>query len=322
MDEQQHYLIVKIKELADSLQRVPLISEFQSMLPRVSIEKTFGTYDNLLKGAGLLTTVNEPKFEYREPRLLTLDIETKPLKVWSWGLWEQNISLDMIIEDWSILSIAFKWVGNDEVFYYDVSKEQDICNDFKVVHAAWEALNHCDVLITQNGKKFDEKKLNAKFEQHGLGAPLPYRHIDTLQIKKKKFALTSNKLEYSTNKFNEKYKKLKHAKFSGMSLWLECMKGNPEAWAEMKEYNIHDVLALEELYINHLRHWDKSINFGAYTGAKHSCPRCGSADLIEKEKLTYTNTGAFQNYQCKNCKSYSTSKHNELSPSTRKNQLK
>lgn len=58
-----------------------------------------------------------------------------------------------------------------------------------------------------------------------------------------------------TDKFCKKYKKLKHKKFPGHELWKECLKGNKEAWNEMRKYNIHDVLATEELY-NVLKQWD------------------------------------------------------------------
>ena len=35
----------------------------------------------------------------KNPRILTVDIETAPLKVWAWGIWEPNIGLAMIAED-------------------------------------------------------------------------------------------------------------------------------------------------------------------------------------------------------------------------------
>jgi predicted RNA-binding Zn-ribbon protein involved in translation (DUF1610 family) len=300
-----------------------MVSEFITRLPRLDINGLFGSYDGLLKAAGLhiLSNESDPKPKLREPRILVFDIETKPLKVWCWGLWEQNIGLDMIIEDWSVLSWAAKWIGNDQIFYQDLSENTDYTKDELIIRGIWELLDQCDYVLTQNGIKFDEKKLNVKFEEYGLGAPSPYKHIDALRIVKKNFALTSNKLEFSTNKFNENFKKLKHGNFAGMKLWIECLAGNKAAWAEMKEYNIHDVLALEELYLNRLRKWDKSINFGVFTGISHSCPNCGSTELVEKE-YSYTKTGVFQNYQCNNCKSFSMSKQNELSTKTKKNLLK
>jgi hypothetical protein len=204
--------------------------------------------------------------------------------------------------------------------YQDLSQNCDYTKDEIIIMGIWELLNEADVIITQNGIKFDIPKLNGKFLKYKLGPPSPYKHIDTMKIKRK-LGLTSKKLAYSTEYFNDRYKKLKHAKFSGFSLWSECLKGNQEAWAEMKEYNIHDVLALEELYLEHLIAFDNTINYGVYTNEKNCCPNCGSTELIEGS-FHYTKTGAFQNYKCNVCKTWSQSKQNELSTSTKKNLLK
>ena len=319
--EQMHYVLCKLKDYANELGRVPMRHEFQAQLPRVNFDVLFKSYDNMIKAAGLLKE-DPPRPVFRDPKILVLDIETKPMKVWSWGIWDQNIALDMIIEDWSVLSWAAKWVGSEEVIYQDLSGNSDYTDDKIIIKGIWELLNQADVIVTQNGARFDEKKLNTKFEEHGFGPPTPFKHIDTLKIKKKYLALTSNKLEFSTGKFNEKYTKLKHKKFPGMSLWLECLKGNQEAWAEMKEYNIHDVLSLEELYMR-LKKWDKTINYGVYTGEKFSCPTCGNVDLEERESsFNFTKTGKFQNYFCKACGSHSSGKDNLLDKNLRKAFLK
>lgn len=321
-DSQMHFCIVKIKEMSDELGRVPTAGDWNKKFPNIQIGVLFGSYDKFLSAAGLLTVPDEPRIPVaREPKILVLDIETKPIIAYCWGLFDQNISLDMIIEDWSIISWAAKWIGSDEVFYQDLSKNKDYTDDRKIVEGIFNLLNECDAILTQNGSRFDEKKLNAKFAEYGLGAPSPYRHIDALKIKKKKFGLTSNKLEYSTNKFNSKYKKLKHKNFPGMSLWIECLNGNQDAWKEMMEYNIHDVLALEELYTEHLIGWDNTINHSVYNLSKGCCPNCGSEDLIAKDYV-YTKTGAYQSFRCKKCKAFSRSKSNELSSSVTKSMLK
>lgn len=316
--EQQHYLLQKLKELHSELGRVPVISDFKKIFPKIPIDLLFGSYDGMLKAAGLIE-IEAPKSIHRPPKILILDIETKPIKAWVWGTFDQNIGLDMIIEDWSVMSWAAKWAGSDEVFYQDLSMNTDYTKDELIMYGIWELLNEADVLITQNGKKFDIPKLNGKFAKYKLGPPSPYRHIDTLQIKRK-LGLTSKKLAYSTEYFNDKYKKLDHCTFSGFKLWSECLKGNPAAWAEMKIYNIHDILSLEELYFNHLISFDKTINHGTFTGNR-CCRNCGSTDLLEKA-LTYTNTGAYQSYHCSKCKTWSQSKHNELSVATMRKLLK
>lgn len=319
--EQQHYSLQKVKELRDELNRIPLISDWNKKYPNLKVLELFGfiTWDKFLTIAGLKEKDPEPKFKFRDPKILVLDIETKPLKAYCWGLFDQNISLDMIIEDWSVMSWAAKWIDNSKIFYQDLSQNTDYTKDELIVRGIWELLNECDVVLTQNGKRFDIPKLNAKFVEYKIGPPSPFKHIDTYTIKKK-LGLTSKKLEYTTNKFNEQYKKLKHAKFSGMSLWIECLKGNQEAWSEMKEYNIHDVLALEELYVNHLRKFDNTINYGVYTG-NGGCPNCGSDELTEKEH-GFTKTGAFQVFLCRRCGTFSSSKNNELSKAIKSKLLK
>lgn len=317
--EQQHYVICKLKELAKDLKRNPRIDEFKSVLPRIPIETLFGSYDKALQAAGLL--ILDVALERREPRILVADIELKPMKVWTWGIRDQYISHEQIIEDWSLLSWAAKVIGKEDIFYQDVSDQKDYSDDSIIVHGIWHLLNECDILVTQNGKSFDEKKLNTRFEKHKLGPPKPFKHVDALQIKKKKFGLTSNKLAYSTEYFNETFKKLSHSKYPGMQLWIECLKGNKDAWGEMKEYNIHDVLALEELYVNSLSKWDNTINLGVYTG-ESCCPACGSTDLKDMETYSYTKSAAYRNYQCQKCQAYCQGRDNELGKSVKQGLMK
>lgn len=320
--EQQHYCIQKIKELSDELNRVPLISDWNKKYPNLKVLELFGfiTWDKFLTVAGLKEVDPEPKFKFREPKILVFDIETKPIEAYCYGLFDQNIGIDMIIHDWNVLSWAAKWVGEDKIFYEDVSKQSNFRDDKNILPGIFNLLCECDVALTQNGIKFDIKKLQERFEVHGLGIPSPFRHIDTLRIKKRNFSLTSNKLAFSTDKFNKVYKKLDHEKYPGFKLHKECLKGNQDAWADMKEYNIYDVLSTEELYTNTLRKYDKTINYGVYTGTG-GCTNCGSDELTEKE-FGYTKTGAFQTFLCRRCGSYSSSKNNELSKATKSRLLK
>ena len=322
LSEQQFYLISKLKEMASELGRVPMASDFKAKFPNVNPTVLFGSYDGFLRAAGLFEADEDeiiPK--PREPKILVLDIELKPIVAYVWGLFDQNLGLDQIIEDWSVMAWAAKWIGNDTVMYQDVSDQDDYSNDELIICQIWDLINEADVLLTQNGMRFDIKKLNTRFEKYKLGKPSPFRHIDTLKIKKKHFGLTSNKLAYSTDFFNEKHKKLDHGKFPGMKLWIECLNRNPEAWKEMKEYNIYDVLSLEELYLNSLRHWDDTINYGVYTQEKGCCPNCGSTDLKE-EAYNYSKTAANKTYRCQKCGTICASKINDIHQNTRKTFLK
>ena len=118
------------------------------------------------------------------------------------------------------------------------------------------------------------------------------------------------------SKLNVKYKKLKHAKFSGFSLWKGCLANNKEAWAEMKEYNMYDVLSLEELYFK-LIPWDNTLNFNTYHEDDIHVCKCGSVDFA-KAGFHYTNAAKFQKHRCKDCGAIHRDKENLLPTAKRK----
>ena len=235
-----------------------------------------------------------------ELKILVYDIETSPLEVYTWGTFKQNIGLNQIIKDTSVLSWSAKWIGQDEVMYMDLRGKEDRRDDKELCQAIWELLDEADLVITQNGINFDEKRLNARFLYHGFRPPSSSKHIDTYRIAKKNFGFTSNKLAYMTDKFCTEYKKLSHAKYPGFSLWRQCLEyDNPEAWEEMEEYNRYDVLSLEELYLK-LAPWDNTIHFGPITGGNEMECKCGSTEY-KRSGFYYTGAGKFQKYQCLSC---------------------
>lgn len=234
------------------------------------------------------------------PRILLLDIETSPIISYTWGIWQQDIGLNQIKKDWHLLSFSAKWLNDKKMIYMDQRNNvKNIEDDRKLLNKLWELLDECDILITQNGKQFDIKKINARFILNGLTPPSSYKHVDTKQIAKRKFGFTSNKLEYMTNKLNVRYKKLKHSKFAGFDLWTECLAGNKDAWKEMEKYNNYDVLSLEELYLK-LAPWDNSINYNLYTDTEDTVCNCGNEEF-SKNGFCYTSIGKYQRYSCKKC---------------------
>ncbi len=251
------------------------------------------------------------------PKVLVYDIETAPLLGYVWGLWENNVALNQIHSDWHILSWSAKWLGDgpDKVMYMDQRNAKNIEDDSTLLMGIWKLLDEADVVITQNGKNFDQKKLNARFIMQGFQPPSSYKHIDTKQIASKIFKFSSNKLEYMSDKLNVTYKKQKHEKFSGFELWSECLKGNLEAWKEMEKYNKYDVLALEELY-HKLIPWDNSINFNVYHDQETNVCKCGSTSFI-KNGYYYTSNGKYQRHRCKGCGAETRDKENLFSKEKR-----
>ena len=255
------------------------------------------------------------KKKNKSPRILLIDIETSPIIGFVWGLWDNNLGLNQIKQDWNILSVAAKWYGEKKVFYYDNSRAKNVHDDKKILENIIKLLDKSDIVIGHNIKKFDHKKINARCAINKLPRPAPYKIIDTLTIAKKHFALTSNKLEYLVDKLCG-VQKSPHKKFPGQALWTECLKGNKEAWAEMKKYNVNDVIILEKLY-KVLQKWDNTINFDLYSTTDEVKCNCGNTEFI-KRGFSYTNDSKFQRFQCVECKSWYRGKVNLFSEEKRK----
>jgi uncharacterized protein YprB with RNaseH-like and TPR domain len=311
-----HEVVSKLKELAHEMGRTPTKEHLIAAgVSDYAIRKN-GGFNSLLKLCGMENYHSLSVPEYN-PKILVFDIETAPILAYVWGLFDQNVGLNQIYKDWHVMSWAAKWIGNNDVYYHDQRDAEKIEDDSAILKVIWSLLDEADIVLTQNGIKFDVKKLNARFIHHGFPPPSSFRHIDSLRIAKKHFAFTSNKLEYMTHTFNKKYKKLKVKKFSGFELWSECLKGNIKAWGEMEKYNRYDVLALEELYLNTLRAWDHTINFNVYSESFNTRCSCGSVDFKDGGPK-FTNASKRQRFICSNCGKEHVIKDNLLSKEKRK----
>lgn len=242
------------------------------------------------------------KAEAKPVKVLIFDIETAPMEAYIWGLFNQNISLEMVKQHTTVLSWSAKWLHDpaDKVMYSDVRHKEDKRDDKELVQLIWSLLDEADVVLTQNGERFDVPKLNYRFAVHGLKPPSSFKHIDTLKIAKKTFGFDSNKLAHMTKLFCEKYVKLDHKKYAGSALWTECLKGNMDAFKEMELYNKVDVLSLEELYVDHFMKWDSTLNFASFQEELSFRCNCGSDSFTHKGYVR-TKKSKFKRWICDNC---------------------
>lgn len=275
-----------------------------------------------LKGLSLLAgkapEAAEPTPDPR-PRILLIDIETAPIEAAVWGLWKQNVGLNMIQRDWLLLSYCAKWLGDDRIIYEDLEQIGEL-DDSHLIAGLYNLMHEADIVIGQNGKAFDVPKIQARFIQQGYLPPRPFKIVDTLLMARQVARFTSNKLEWLTEILCSE-KKLKHQKFPGFELWKQCLLRNPEAWAEMKEYNIQDVVSMEELYLK-LRPWYQGHpNVAVYRdGEVPACPKCGSEN-IEQDGFTFTQAGKYEAMHCGDCGGWSRGRYTKNSTAVRKAQL-
>ena len=239
-------------------------------------------------------------------KILTFDLETAPNLAYVWGAWKQNVSLTQTVGKGYLLSFAAKWLHSDEIIY----EENRTDNDKDLVQKMIDLMDEADIVVAHNGNKFDIPTVNARAAVHGIDPPSPYKSVDTLAVAKRYFRFTQNTLAYLTNAFGVT-EKLKHKKFPGWELWVECLKHNDEAWKEMKEYNIQDVISLEELYLR-MRPWiSNHPNIGVFDELEVPvCPKCGGKHVHYRGYYN-TNVGKYRKFQCQDCKGWGRTRFTE-----------
>lgn len=226
-------------------------------------------------------------------KILILDIETSPMMSYIWGIWNQNINLDAIINEWFVITWAAKWLGDDKIITGKLTPKEVLKEDDKrIIKDLWNLLEEATIIVTHNGDKFDFKKINTRFLLHELTPPSPYHSIDTLKIVRKHFSFTSNKLDY-VNKILGLSRKIEH---EGLELWIKCLRGDEKALDKMEEYNSGDVFILEELYLI-LRPWIKNHPNINIDNNKNLCPTCGSNKLTKVSEFGKNNK--YSIYRCK-----------------------
>lgn len=229
--------------------------------------------------------------------VLYLDIECAPIRVDSWGLFNQNFGLSQIREDPRILCFAAKWRGEKAIMF---SSEWEDGRE-AMLHTAYELLGVADVVGHFNGQRFDVPWLNGEFARMGWGPPAPYQQLDFLRVIKSKFRFPSNKLQYVSEALGIGGK----VAHEGHGLWVKCMQGDPKARKLMEKYNKQDVTLLQDLH-DRLMPWITGGPNARLTDGE-VCDRvgCGGTEL-RKEGFRYTAVGMFQRFTCKKCGGWST----------------
>lgn len=250
----------------------------------------------------------------RLPKILLFDIETSPMISYHFGHWNQNISLDQVIENPIMLTWSAKYLYDDNMISYKLTKEEALSrNDKRIVTALWKLINEADILVGHYSSGFDVPMMNTRFIINGLPPTLPKDNIDTKVIASKQFKFPSNKLDALAGYFGFE-KKFK----TDFMLWRKCMEGNEESLEEMRVYNAQDVRVLEEVYMK-LRPFIKGHpNVGMYLESEDSvCPNCGNNHMHIENKAYYTPTGRYTVYRCE-CGALARSRTQNLDKKIRK----
>lgn len=226
-------------------------------------------------------------------KILVLDIETKPALVYSFQMYDTNISPEQVVDSGGMICFCAHWVGEKEYLFYS----DWLDGHENMVKAAHKLLSEADAVVSYNGQKFDLPKLRGEFILAGLIPPPPPTSIDLLKTVRQ-FGLDMNKLAF-VGPLLGVGKKLKH---EGFGLWRSVMEGDPRAQKRMEHYCIQDVKLTTRLYARVLPFIQDHPHLG---DNKAECGACGS-EHTQMRGFRRTKFFKIQRLQCQDCGGWST----------------
>lgn len=241
------------------------------------------------------------------PRILLFDIETSHIEFRGWDTGEQYVAHRQITKDWYVLCWSAKFLFGDKLYSDVVTPAESLRrDDSRVCESVHKLLSQADIVITQNGDKFDIKKLQWKFMKYQLPPNNRYHSIDTLKkarqlIDPPSFALNSIAKELG---FGEKSPMEEQD-------WIDAENGNKAALIKMSKYCNNDIHLLEDWYL-YLRPWMKTHpNLEKYVDMYRElekdetiCPRCLNTlhkGLFNKKWLSLASGKQYSSGSCTHC---------------------
>jgi uncharacterized protein YprB with RNaseH-like and TPR domain len=232
------------------------------------------------------------------PRILFLDIETKPALIYSFGIRDQHITHKQIKQDGGTICVGLKWAGERKVRVFS-EWEHGYDAMLQEVHSE---LCEAEAVATYNGASFDIPKLMGNFLKARMPPPPKLTQIDIYRAVRK-MGFICNKLDYIAPLLGLG-QKVKH---EGLQMWIDVMDGCPKARRKMATYCAGDVRLLEDVYNRVLPYLVDHPHMG-----RGECPSCGSGHA---QLRGYHKTASFwtERLQCQKCAKWRLGKRKKAS---------
>ena len=226
------------------------------------------------------------------PRILHLDIETKPALVYSFGIRDQHITHKQIAEDGGVLCVGVKWHGEKQTRVLSVWEH----GWDRMIEETHRLISEADAVCGYNSVKFDMPRLMGCFLLAGMTPPPPPTQID-LYPAVRKMGFICNKLDYIAPLLGIGAK----VKHEGLELWIKVMAGCPKAQARMAKYCAGDVKLTEDLY-NKVKPYITNHPWMGNPKAD-ACGACGSRNT-QSRGVRRTKASIIARIQCTDCGSW------------------
>ena len=286
---------MKPKTVITKKQKQLLIDLYASNRPRKEIQKELakkiGVTTRTIRAIANELNLNPTYKNIKAHRILIYDIETSRMEVSTFWTGKQYINHKQIKKEPKIISISWKWVGDDKINSLTWDEEQ--C-DFKMVQSFLKEYNSASMVVGQNNNNFDNKWINTRAAKHSLEVNRFIKSLDIYKMSKRYFRLPSHSMEFMANYFGLTPKQ----KHDGIIMWDKIEYGTPKEQKEylkkMVDYNKGDIITTEELYMTLKPYFGTVNNYAVASGLpKWACPVSGSTD-VKLLRTIFTEMGTVQ----------------------------
>lgn len=196
-----------------------------------------------------------------------------------------------------ILVFGYKWLGTEAQAIHLTEEEfaKDPYTDRPILEKALEVMDKADLVVTWYGKGHDFPYLASRLAQAGLYLDPSTKHLDLMDVAKKRLRLSSNSMNAAAAFFG-----LPKKLYVSPKLWVDCWAGKYQALEDMATYCKQDCDVLENLYQQMLGLGVSIPDVAKLSSIKDGCPSCGSTKLTGKG-YRVTKLKRYQRLQCLDC---------------------
>lgn len=227
----------------------------------------------------------------RNAKILVIDIERLPGLAEAWDQKTRYIPITRFHTLPSLLCWGAKWYGSRTVEFESAWNDKA-----RMVERSWQLYNEADIVVTYNGKRFDNKHLKSEWLKAGLAPPKPWKDVDLFQINASTFGFESKSLNHLCNVLGLDTKSGHYDSETAFAAML----GDEHAQRRMKRYNLGDVKITEQAY-DRLRGWmPQHPHIGQVAENEKRCNQCGSDNLVQ-DGTTPAVVLNYPIYRCTDC---------------------
>lgn len=276
-------------------QKQRLVDLYSSSLPKKKVQEQlseeFDVSERTIRRLANDLGLNVLYSNVKEDKVMVYDIETSRVSAKVWWTGRQYIGHDKLTSEARIISIAWKWIGEDKV--YSLTWDKDHC-DKSMLAKFLKEYNKASMVIGQNNDNFDNKWINTRAAKHGLHVTRFVKSYDIYRMAKRYFRLPSYSMSYMAKYFGLTLKQ----SHEGIHMWRMIEDGTPSEQKEYLEkmvaYNKGDIVTTEELYLTLKTYFGTVTNKAVGVGMpKWCCPVSGSTN-VKLLKTVITEAGTVQ----------------------------